>query len=61
MFAQIKHMAIVSSNTNPEADFYRDVVGMKRSGVARAGGAVVVRDGYVGLNLNPQRFQKIGF
>jgi Glyoxalase/Bleomycin resistance protein/Dioxygenase superfamily len=54
MFAQIKHMAIVSSNINHEADFYRDVVGMKRSGVARAGGAVVVRDGYVGLNLNPR-------
>jgi catechol 2,3-dioxygenase-like lactoylglutathione lyase family enzyme len=54
MFAQMKHMAIVSSNVNLEGDFYRDVFGMKRSGVARAGGAVVVRDGYVGLNLNPR-------
>ncbi|HXG51359.1 MAG TPA: VOC family protein [candidate division Zixibacteria bacterium] len=54
MFARIKHMAIVSSNVNLEGDFYRDVFGMKRSGVARAGGAVVVRDGYVGLNLNPR-------
>jgi catechol 2,3-dioxygenase-like lactoylglutathione lyase family enzyme len=54
MFAQMKHMAIVSSNVNLEGDFYRDVFGMKRSATARAGGAVVVRDGYVGLNLNPR-------
>lgn len=54
MFAQLKHMAIVSSNCNQEGDFYRDVFGLKRSGLARAGGAVVVRDGYVGLNLNPR-------
>jgi len=54
MFAQIKHMAIVSSNVNHEGDFYRDIFGMKRSGVARTGGAVVVRDGYIGLNLNPR-------
>ena len=54
MFAQMKHLAIVSSNVNHEGDFYRDVLGMKRSGLARAGGAVVVRDGYVGLNLNPR-------
>ncbi len=54
MFAQMKHMAIVSSNVNLEGDFYRDVFGLKRSGLARAGGAVVVRDGYVGLNLNPR-------
>jgi catechol 2,3-dioxygenase-like lactoylglutathione lyase family enzyme len=54
MFAQMKHLAIVSSNCNQEGDFYRDVFGLKRSGLARAGGAVVVRDGYVGLNLNPR-------
>src|SRR5215471_15730113 len=54
MLAQIKHMAIVSSNVNHEGDFYRDIFGMKCSGAARAGGAVVVRDGYVGLNLNPR-------
>lgn len=54
MFAQTKHLAIVSSNVNVEGDFYRDVFGMKRSGLARAGGAVVVRDGYVGLNINPR-------
>lgn len=54
MFAQLKHLAIVSSNVNLEGDFYSDVFGLKRSGLARAGGAVVVRDGYVGLNLNPR-------
>lgn len=54
MFAQMKHLAIVSSNVNEEGDFYRDVFRLKRSGVARAGGAVVVRDGYVGVNLNPR-------
>jgi catechol 2,3-dioxygenase-like lactoylglutathione lyase family enzyme len=54
MFAQMKHLAIVSSNVNVEGDFYRDVFGLKRSGMARAGGAVVVRDGYVGVNINPR-------
>lgn len=54
MFAQMKHLAIVSSNVNQEGDFYRDVFRLKRSGTARAGGAVVVRDGYVGINLNPR-------
>jgi catechol 2,3-dioxygenase-like lactoylglutathione lyase family enzyme len=50
MFAQIRHMAIVTSNANHEGDFYRDIFGMKRSGLPRAGGAVVVGDGYVGLS-----------
>ncbi len=54
MFAQMRHMAIVTSNANNEGDFYRDVFGMRRSSLQRAGGAVVVGDGYVGLNLNPR-------
>jgi catechol 2,3-dioxygenase-like lactoylglutathione lyase family enzyme len=54
MFAQMRHMAIVTSNGNHVGDFYRDVFGMRRSSVVRAGGAVVVGDGYVGLNLNPR-------
>jgi len=54
MFAQIRHMAIVTSNANTEGDFYRDVFDMRRSSLQRAGGAVVVSDGYVGLNLNPR-------
>ena len=40
MFAQMKHLAIVSSNVNLEGDFYRGVFALKRSGLARAGGAV---------------------
>jgi len=47
-------MAIVTSNANQEGDFYRDVLGMRRSSLVRAGGAVDVGDGYVGLNLNPR-------
>lgn len=54
MFAQMRHMAIVTSNANHEGDFYHDVLGMKRSALQRADGAVVVSDGYVGLNLNPR-------
>ena len=54
MFAQMRHMAIVTGNANQEGDFYRDVLGMRRSSLVRAGGAVVVGDGYVGLNLNPR-------
>ena len=54
MFAQMRHMAIVTGNANQEGDFYRDVLGMRRSSPVRAGGAVVVGDGYVGLNLNPR-------
>ena len=54
MFAQMRHMAIVTSNADHEGNFYRDVFGMKRSGLTRSGGAVVVGDGYVGLNLNPR-------
>jgi catechol 2,3-dioxygenase-like lactoylglutathione lyase family enzyme len=54
MFAQMRHMAIVTSNANTEGDFYHDVFHMRRSSLQRAGGAVVVGDGYVGLNLNPR-------
>ncbi len=54
MFAQMRHMAIVTSNANTEGDFYHDVFQMRRSSLQRAGGAVVVGDGYVGLNLNPR-------
>ena len=54
MFAQMRHLAIVSSNVNEEGDFYSEVFGLKRSGMARPGGAVVVRDGHVGININPR-------
>ncbi|HWO40611.1 MAG TPA: VOC family protein [Candidatus Eisenbacteria bacterium] len=54
MFAQIRHMAIVTGNATQEGAFYRDVFGMRHSSPQRPGGAVVVGDGYVGLNLNPR-------
>jgi hypothetical protein len=47
MFAQMRHMAIVTSNANTEGDFYHDIFQMRRSSLQRAGGAVVVGDGYV--------------
>jgi catechol 2,3-dioxygenase-like lactoylglutathione lyase family enzyme len=53
MFAQMKHLAIVSSNQNREGEFYHKLFGLKLSG-GRPGGAVVVRDGYLGLNINPR-------
>src|SRR5678816_3033037 len=53
MFAQMRHLAIVSSNVEHEGDFFRDVFGMKRAS-RTYGGAVTVSDGYVGLNLNPR-------
>jgi predicted enzyme related to lactoylglutathione lyase len=54
MAARIKHVAIVSSNVAPLSEFYEAAFGMKRSGEARPGAAVVVTDGYVGMNINPR-------
>lgn len=54
MFAQIKHLAIVSGNHALEGEFYQAIFGMKSKDSGRPGGAVVVRDGYVGLNINPR-------
>ena len=53
MFAQMKHLAIVSDNLEGMSRFYERVFGMKGTGVLRAG-ALVVGDGYVGLNINPR-------
>src|ERR1051325_11580152 len=53
MFAQMKHLAIVSDNLEGMARFYEHAFGMKGTGVLRAG-ALVVGDGYVGLNINPR-------
>lgn len=54
MFAQLRHLAIVTSNADSEGDFYRDVFQMKRATGKNGGGASTVSDGYVGLNLNPR-------
>src|SRR5438270_2826131 len=55
MFSKINHVAIVSENYALLAKFYQAVFGMKSSNLERAGRAVTVGDGYVGLNINPRR------
>jgi catechol 2,3-dioxygenase-like lactoylglutathione lyase family enzyme len=54
MFAKINHIAIVSSNYLLEGKFYEAIFGMKFATGRRGLGAVTVRDGYVGLNINPR-------
>lgn len=55
MFAKIKHMAIVSDDYATLGKFYEAAFRMNTSRSARAESAVVVGDGYVGLNINPRR------
>ena len=56
MFAKIKHLAIVSQNYAMEARFYQAVFGMKAAETQRPeAGAMVVGDGYVGMNINARR------
>src|SRR5919198_5739933 len=55
MFSKINHVAIVSENYAQLAQFYIAAFGMRTSPKARAGRAVTVGDGYVGLNINPRR------
>ena len=55
MFAKLKHLAIVSDQYTLLGRFYEGMFGMKPSQNARPFGAVVVRDGYVGLNINPRK------
>ncbi len=54
MFAKIKHLAIVSGNHELEGEFYASLFGMKTAPRSRPAGAVVVGDGYLGLNINPR-------
>ena len=55
MFSKINHVAIVSENYAQLAQFYVAAFGMKTSDKTRPARAVTVRDGYVGLNINPRR------
>lgn len=55
MFAKLKHLAIVSEQYTLLGKFYEVMFGMKPSANARPDAAVVVKDGYVGLNINPRR------
>jgi len=58
MGTKINHIAIVSSNYLMVGKFYEAVFDMKmvsgRRGGQRAMGAATVRDGYVGINVNPR-------
>lgn len=55
MFAKLNHLAIVSENYALSGKFYESVFGMATASRSRPGSAVVVGDGYVGLNINPRR------
>ena len=54
MFAKLKHLAIVSDQYTLLGKFYETMFGMKPSANARPDSAVVVKDGYVGMNINPR-------
>jgi predicted enzyme related to lactoylglutathione lyase len=61
MFAKINHMAMISPIYPMLANFYEAFFGLKRSGkTSRPLNAVTVGDGYVGLNINPQRDGYVG-
>jgi len=60
MFSKINHVAIVSENYAILEQFYRAVFGMTSSAKTRPGRAVTVRDGYVGLNINPRKAGRPG-
>jgi catechol 2,3-dioxygenase-like lactoylglutathione lyase family enzyme len=53
--ARLNHIAIVSENYAQLSKFYEAMFGMTPSTKSRPGRAVTVRDGYVGLNINPRR------
>ncbi|HWP34451.1 MAG TPA: VOC family protein [Thermodesulfobacteriota bacterium] len=55
MVAKLKHVAIVSERYAELGRFYEAVFGMKGSPSPRPERAVVVGDGYVGLNINPRK------
>ena len=55
MFAKLNHVAIVSENYAQLCKFYEAAFGMTTSSKTRPARAVTVRDGYVGLNINPRR------
>jgi catechol 2,3-dioxygenase-like lactoylglutathione lyase family enzyme len=55
MPAKLKHLAIVSDQYTLLERFYEAMFGMKPSPDNPPAGAVVVSDGYVGLNINPRK------
>jgi catechol 2,3-dioxygenase-like lactoylglutathione lyase family enzyme len=55
MSVKLKHLAIVSDQYTLLERFYEAMFGMKSSPDNPPAGAVVVSDGYVGLNINPRK------
>lgn len=55
MLAKLKHVAIVSDQYALLGKFYEAVFGMKAAASKRPERAIVVGDGYVGLNINPRK------
>jgi catechol 2,3-dioxygenase-like lactoylglutathione lyase family enzyme len=54
MFAKINHVAIISERYAISGKFYEAVFGMKSADQLSPTNAIVVGDGYVGLNINPR-------
>ena len=54
MFAKINHVAIISEKYALSQKFYEAVFGMRSVDRLSPTNAVVVGDGYVGLNINPR-------
>jgi catechol 2,3-dioxygenase-like lactoylglutathione lyase family enzyme len=55
MFAKIKHLAIISDNYTLLSRFYEALFGMRTSKSPRPESAVAIGDGYVGMNIIPQK------
>ena len=55
MFAKIKHLAIISDNYALLSRFYEALFGMKTGKSPRPESAVAIGDGYVGMNIIPQK------
>ena len=55
MFAKIKHLAIISDNYTLLSRFYQALFGMKSSKSPRPESAIAIGDGYIGMNIIPQK------
>ena len=55
MSAKIKHLAIISDNYALLSRFYEALFGMRTSKSPRAESAVAIGDGYLGMNIIPQK------
>lgn len=54
MFAKINHVAIISERYAVSGKFYEAVFGMRSFDQLSPTNAIVVGDGYIGLNINPR-------